>query len=179
MFRQLKAAFIHWWRQLKAVEMFEPKMFLWLVWISLEWTTYLVNQAFSRCLTMHCRLPHWAWCHQIMYGSHTDGILNHFGSRAKTMVLPTRPLISAAENRFWALLIKWFSSTTFLVTMNETEAIQLLETWWEARYCNAKESLLQSALVLIRNLFERIWQCTKEHYDSLSWYLHVKCVDII
>ena len=50
-------------------------------------------------LTMCCRLPHWAWCHQGMLGSHTDGILNRFGGRAQAMELPTRSLISAVESR--------------------------------------------------------------------------------
>ena len=55
------------------------------------------------CLTMHCRPPHWAWCHQGMLGSHTDGIQNHFGSRTQAIRISTRSLISAAESRLSAL----------------------------------------------------------------------------
>ncbi len=52
------------------------------------------------CLTMCYRPPHWAWCHQGMLGSHTDGIKNPFGSRGQAMGFPTTSLINAAENRF-------------------------------------------------------------------------------
>ena len=55
------------------------------------------------CLAICCRPPHWAWYHQGMLGSHTDGIQNHFGSRTQAIRISTRSLISAAESRLSAL----------------------------------------------------------------------------
>ena len=80
-----------------------PRICTWDSLPSKYWLVPHLSSKYWPCLPMCCRPPHWAWCHQGMHGSHTNGFMKTFGSRTEAMEQPTRSLISVAESRLWAL----------------------------------------------------------------------------